>query len=146
MTAVVVDASLAIKWVLAEPYTSQARALLLDWETRNVRRLVPALFASEICAPLLKRRRQGVLSASLALQALQVVLTAVEIRPVDGRLAARAYALADQLGFWKAYDCLYLALAEDEGCEVWTSDERLWKAAHGLFPWVRWVGEPAQSP
>jgi predicted nucleic acid-binding protein len=72
---VVVDASLAVKWVRQERYTTEARALLIDLELRN------------------------------------------------------------------AYDCMYAVLAEREGCEFWTGDERFWNVARSSFPWVRWVGE-----
>ena len=35
------------------------------------------------------------------------------------------------------YDCLYVALAEREGCELISADERLVRALQGTFPFVR---------
>ncbi len=48
--------------------------------------------------------------------------------------------LAHQYGLPAAYDAHYLALAEREGCEYWTTDERLWNAVKAQLPWVRWLG------
>jgi predicted nucleic acid-binding protein len=39
----------------------------------------------------------------------------------------RAFALASQARI-DVYDCLYIALAEREGCEVLTADDRLKKS------------------
>lgn len=39
-----------------------------------------------------------------------------------------------------AYDAHYLALAEREGCEYWTADQRLWNTVKAALPWVRWLG------
>jgi predicted nucleic acid-binding protein len=144
--AVVVDASLAVKWVLAESYTFEARSLLVDWERQSVLRLVPALFASEIAAPLLRRCQQGVLSLALAEQAVQDLLSAVMVRPLDALLAVRALQIADALQQRRAYDSLYLAMAEHEHCELWTADERLWNGARTTFPWVHWVGQVSAQP
>ncbi|MGI8551809.1 MAG: type II toxin-antitoxin system VapC family toxin [Dehalococcoidia bacterium] len=59
----------------------------------------------------------------------------------DALLARRAFEIADRFALWKAYDNLYAALAEQQGCELWTSDQRFYNLMHGSFPWVRWVGE-----
>jgi hypothetical protein len=40
----VVDASLALKWVVEEPYTSEARSLLAEWGNHRRKLLAPALF------------------------------------------------------------------------------------------------------
>lgn len=45
--SVVVDASLALKWVLFEKHTPEAHALLAGWEAGEAVRIVPALFAFE---------------------------------------------------------------------------------------------------
>ena len=45
---VVVDACLAAKWVLNEPYSPQAIALLQEWIGTEVQILAPALLATEL--------------------------------------------------------------------------------------------------
>lgn len=52
---VVVDASLALKWVEEEPYSIEAWALPQDWRHRRVRMLAPALFAYEATNAIAKR-------------------------------------------------------------------------------------------
>jgi predicted nucleic acid-binding protein len=139
--AVVVDASLATKWVLNEPYTAEDRALSITWERRSVQRIVPTLFLSEINTPLLRRRRDSVLTVDDAERARRALLAAIIVRAEDESLAARALNIADELALRNAYDSLYAALAEREGCEYWTGDERFWNVSRGTFPWIRWVGE-----
>jgi predicted nucleic acid-binding protein len=41
----------------------------------------------------------------------------------------------------RAYDCLYVALAERDGIELWTGDERLYNALHAQHPFVRWIAD-----
>ncbi len=57
---VVVDASLAVKWVLEEPYSAEANNLLENWEGEGSKLLAPALFLYEVANVLTKRiqRRQ----------------------------------------------------------------------------------------
>lgn len=55
MSDVIVDASLAVQWVVPEAHTREARALLQDWDIRQVRRVVPGWFACEIGNVFYKR-------------------------------------------------------------------------------------------
>jgi predicted nucleic acid-binding protein len=144
MSAVVVDASFAVKWVLQERYTTEARALLIDWEERGIERLTVTLFLSEVNTALLRRLRDEIITLRQAEAARQDLLAAVTVRIEDVALAGRALVIADGLGLRNAYDCAYAALAEREGCEFWTGDERFWNLARGRYPWVRWVGEVSQ--
>jgi predicted nucleic acid-binding protein len=40
-----------------------------------------------------------------------------------------------------AYDSAYLALAEQEGCDLWTGDLSLYRAVSKKLRWVRWIGD-----
>jgi predicted nucleic acid-binding protein len=35
------------------------------------------------------------------------------------------------------YDAVYLATADELGCELWTEDHRLYRTVHEHLPWVR---------
>lgn len=70
-------------------------------------------------------------------------------RRVQVRLSHRqtifplAWRLAKELRRPRAYATAYLALAQLDGCEFWTADERLYNAVRDSLPWVHWVGEGA---
>ena len=56
-------------------------------------------------------------------------------------LHVRAFQLASQLKQSAAYDAHYLALAESFGCELWTADEKFYRAASPSIDKVRWIRE-----
>lgn len=137
---VVADASLAAKWVFTESFSDEARRLLRRWRRGGVERLVPALFTLELGSALLSGVRRGDITQQAVPRLHAQVLRAVDIVPDDHVLAGRAIEITQVLGLWKPYDSLYAALAEREGCDLWTGDERFFNAAKGQFAWVRWVG------
>jgi len=139
--AVVVDASVAVQWVIDDPHTAETIALLTEWERQQVRRLVPCWFAAEVAGALYKRTRRGDLTLAEAHRALADVLAAVTLQHDDCTTTARAMAIAMLLGQSRPYDAQYAALAEREGCELWTADERFYHSAHAAFPFVHWIGE-----
>lgn len=136
----VVDASLAVQWVLNEPYTTEAIALLTEWERNQVIRVVPCWFAAETAAVLYRRVRLGHLSLADARWALDAVLAAVTTISDSSPIAHRATEIALNLNQSRPYDALYAALAEQYACELWTADERFYNAASSAYPWVRWIG------
>ena len=138
--AVVVDASLAVSWVVEERFTEQARSRLIDWEQHDVQRIVPCWFGCEVASALYQRRRRGEISLEDAERALIDVLAAVVPQPDLPSTAVRSLSLADQLNQSRPYDSQYAAMAEMAGCEFWTADERFFNAAHSSLPWVRWIG------
>ena len=76
---VVVDASLAVAWVVEEEHTPAARSLLNTWEAEGARRLVPALFATESATALLRYSRRGVIAESEVPEFLAELLAAVTV-------------------------------------------------------------------
>lgn len=140
---VVVDAGLALMWVIQEPGTPKAMKLLAAWQQQDVERIAPALFAAECGSGLLKHVRLGTITIADARRALGVLLRAVTVQADDVLAADRAMEIGAVLALFKAYDPLYAALAERVGCELWTGEERFYNAAHPRFPFVHWVGEVA---
>ena len=57
--AVVVDTSLAIKWILEEPDSDKADILLVEWSKKRKEILVPALLIYEIANALFQNVRNG---------------------------------------------------------------------------------------
>lgn len=120
----VIDASVAAKLHFAENGSDQAVALIEGAD----RLLAPDLLHIEMASIAAKNVRRGIASqdrARLAVTAISEMLDAV-ISLSD--LATRAFELAATHGF-SAYDGAYLALAEVEGLQVITTDEKLVRRA-----------------
>ena len=118
MSAFIIDASVAIKWVIAENGTAEALALLGN------RLFAPALLQAECANILWKKVKRGEIStieAGLAARLLQSVK--IEFRTLEPDLS-RILELALALDH-PAYDCVYLTLAETRRVPLVTADERL---------------------
>lgn len=116
MTTFVIDASVAIKWVVEEEGTEEALAL------RGGNRLIaPDLFVSECANVLWKKTRRHELTREEALLAARLLARAdMELLPTRA-LMETATELAIALGH-PAYDCIYLALAIENDCRFVTAD------------------------
>lgn len=137
----VVDASVAVKLVLAEEDSGIARSLWGQWQEQGERVSSPPLFRAETTSTLRKR----VYRADIDLATGEAAFAALRLLPVRiievPGLYDRAWVLARELNRPTIYDCIYLALAEALGCEFWTADTRLWRVANPQFPWVRTLGD-----
>jgi predicted nucleic acid-binding protein len=138
---VVVDASLAIKWVLKEPYADKALALASEWAAAQTRPAAPCLLLVEATNVLHRRVVLGHISLSQARQLLAGLLNlGIEIRE-SPQMHFRAMELAQELRRPAVYDTHYLALADILGCDLWTADERFFNSVRERQPRVRWLGE-----
>ena len=126
---VVLDASVAVRWVADEVGSTEAAALLeleIEW-------IAPRLLLAEAASALRRKSAAGLLSAAAAAQCLDGLLQAVTDGIVrlaeDERHIAQALLLATSLDH-KVPDCLYLALAERYGAAIATADVKLARLAH----------------
>ena len=125
MIRFVIDASVAVKWVLIESHTETARRIV-----RTRRLLAPDLLWAELGSVVWARRRRGEFGFLYAREML-AELRALPIRtyPLLPLLpAALEVAMAVD---HRLYDCLYLALAEAEDCRVVTADRRFHRSVGG---------------
>jgi len=140
---VVVDASLAAKWVVPEPDSAAARALVEQWRAAGLAIAMPVHGPTEIAGVVRRYQRHGVFDLPRAKQAFLDAM-AIGIGVVDGPgLYLRALELADQYGR-SVPDAMYLALAESLGCELWTADGVLKNAVSPSLAWVRLLGQPTR--
>jgi predicted nucleic acid-binding protein len=140
---VVVDTSIVIKWVLSEPDTHTAEALLANWSNAKVTVIAPMLLAYEITNVLYQNTRRGNITIQKAREALAEVLNTgliLESSPISA-ISKRAIELAAQFNLSATYDAYYLALAEQKDCELWTADTRLYKSVQNKLPWVHTLNE-----
>jgi predicted nucleic acid-binding protein len=114
----VIDASVAIKWVVPE-VGSEAASDLLGREL-----CAPSLWLAEAANGLLKKARRGEITADEArLRARDLVDAPIE--PIElPILLPSAMRIADELGH-SIYDCLYLAAASLRDTKLVTADRRL---------------------
>lgn len=123
---IVVDASVVLKWVLAEDGSDDADALL---EADDL--VAPSLWQLEVANALWRRVVRRELSGREADERLTELLTApVATIPLEEVLPA-AFRLAGELNH-PVYDCLYLALALREDAYVVTADRRFVAAASSV--------------
>ena len=142
---VVVDASLALKWVVPADDSQIAQHLWTRWQDAGQSLIGPPIFRPEITNALYQMVRRAVVRAEEADEALSALLPVVSIHE-PGQLYERALTIAGELGMGATYDALYVALAEAERCELWTADRRLVRLAQPSFPKVRWIGEVTDPP
>ena len=120
MTGYVVDASVAVKWLVTETFSDEA-ARLLDKELTLI---APELLFAEATNALWAMCRRGNITKADFAEAVGVLKAAPVTVPVAMRqLAASAARLAIDLDH-PAYDCFYLALAVQEQHPVVTADRR----------------------
>jgi predicted nucleic acid-binding protein len=120
----VLDVSAALCWVLPRPASIRA-VRLRDECLRGVHALIaPSIFPAETASALTKAERQKLIPVGQAAVLLADVLaTPPALHPYQP-LLARAVDISSQ-SRGGLYDCLYVALAEREGCEFVTDDLRL---------------------
>ncbi len=134
----VVDASVAVKWVVAEPDSEAAVALT------GAALTAPDLLLPECANVLWKRISRGELAVDEALLAVHALAMAPVTIVPSRDILADALRLSAALDH-PVYDCLYLALASRDSVPLVTADRRFadsaWRDAR-VGPLIRLLGEP----
>ncbi len=138
---VVVDASLAFKWLVREEHTDKALAILREWHDEEVTPAAPHLLPFEVSNALHKRVTRGELSIEGAVDLIGNLLTSQIELHQPWNLHGKALEMASRFGQAAAYDAHYLALAESLGCELWTADEKFCQSVAEDDGRVHWIGE-----
>jgi predicted nucleic acid-binding protein len=135
----VLDSSVGLKFVLSE--VDSARAVRLRDEYRNgVHELIaPDIYTPEVANGLASAERQRRIQSGEAIVFLHdLILNSPAIHP-SVPLLARAVEIS--VAHRQAvYDCLYLALAEREKCELVTADDQFARQMRASFPFVVSLG------
>ena len=128
MTQFVVDANVAIKWIIPEIH-SEAALRLLNLDSIL---LVPDFFFPEIGNILWKRVRRGETTLENALEDLDALMgLPLQVYP---SLPLMSEALEIAVRIQQAvYDCVYLALAVRQECPMVTADKRFFNALQNDF-------------
>ena len=131
MTRYVVDASVAVKWLVREPLSHQASLLL----TEGISLMAPDLLFAEAANALWAMGQRGDLDDHQLEEAVQTLRAAPVLVPSTLlQLTPAASRLAADLGH-PIYDCFYLALAIQEKAPLITADLRFCERV-GTHPYL----------
>jgi predicted nucleic acid-binding protein len=129
----VLDSSVAFKWIVAESDTPRAVQLRDEFRAAVHELIAPDVFAPELAHALTRAERQGRINDAVT-RLIDVLTTSPILIPsLPLLLRAADISSTSRVG---VYDCLYVALAEREGCELVTADPRLLANLKTTFPFI----------
>jgi predicted nucleic acid-binding protein len=139
---IVVDSSVVLQWLLDEPQT-QAAQLLLE---RPDELIAPDILFVEVGNVLGKKVRAREISADQAMESLAFVAASVPRLLGVRSLVTKALELSIELSH-PLYDCMFLAAAIDNACQLATRDDVFVKRAtsRGRGGSVRLLQSPANQ-
>lgn len=129
---------MVFKWEVPEPGTPEALRLREDYRNGVHELLAPDVLPVEVANALFVAERQGRIAAGHFPGRLADVLRFSPVLYQSTSLLPRAATIAHAPTSVKIsiYDCLYVALAEREGCELVTADARLMRALRASYPLI----------
>lgn len=131
----VLDASAALCWVLPRPNSGKALHLRADFQNAVHELIAPSVFSGEVASALTKAERQKLIPVGDARPLLGQVMRTPPVMRSYEPLLDRAVDISSQTRSG-LYDCLYVALAEREGCELVTDDQKLIANLKPHFPFI----------
>jgi predicted nucleic acid-binding protein len=131
----VLEASVAAKWYLHDPFFVKAMQLRSGFHTGRHELLAPDTLPADCGAILTTAERQGILDPGEAVRdARDLALVRIQLHPSLPLLErASVIALETRLTI---YHSLYVALAERESCELLTADQKLLRKIRKKFTFV----------
>ncbi|HZW34155.1 MAG TPA: type II toxin-antitoxin system VapC family toxin [Isosphaeraceae bacterium] len=131
----ILDSNVALKWV--PPEADDAKAIRVrDEFQRGIHELLsPDVFPIEVAHSLARAERRGQIKPGEGAPKMAYVFTYMPDLHRYLPLLSKAFAIASQARIG-VYDCLYVVLAEREGCELLTADDRLVRAIQATFPFI----------
>jgi predicted nucleic acid-binding protein len=131
----VIDTSVDIKTYVAEADSDKAVRLRDEYHRGGHELIVPDLFPTEMCNVLVILERSGKIQTGQAETFFLQVLNELPPLASATSLLPRSLEMAKQFR-QSVYDCLYAALAEREGFELVTADDKFLNAVQSTLPFV----------
>lgn len=135
----VLDASVALSWVMPRPSSSKALSLRDDFRNRVHEVIAPSTFGAEVASGLTKAERLKLIPVGDGVHLLADILRTSPLLHAHDPFLFRATEISSTIRSG-LHDCLYIALAEREGCEFVTVDDKLLKNVQRTFPFVIHLG------
>ena len=123
---IVIDASVAVKWFVAEEGHASAVALL----GQNEALIAPDLIFAETANVLWKKLRKGEATPDQAFRACHVLSDFFSRIIANAHLIVEAFELAKRIDH-SVYDCVYLACAQQQGAKLVTADKKFVERVRG---------------
>ncbi len=136
--AMCIDTSVFIKYLCPDEQQQSATNLITDALSRTAKLVAPSFAWVEVASVLRKKVRSNLLAAAEAEQ-IYAAYCNLPIDYIDKEdIRTRAWQIAERYGLLTLYDAAFLAVAETEAAEFWTTDKVLLKQ---LFPQPAYVHE-----
>jgi predicted nucleic acid-binding protein len=129
------DSCVAFKTLVPEPDTDKALRLRDDFMNGIHDLITVDILPAEIAHALTRAERQGRITPAEGALLLKDLFKYLPPLHPYLPLLPRTYEISSALR-QGVYDCLYVALAEREGCELVTSDDKLIKKLQPIFPFI----------
>lgn len=138
---IVVDASLAVKWLVYEPLSDLARS----FREQNLRQLAgPDLLVLEVASAIVRRANVGLVAREDVSEILETWTAGHQSRMSVVRTTALRLRSATDIAVSISHplkDCLYLALAVELDCDLATCDAKFQAKAAPVHQRVRLLEE-----
>lgn len=131
----VIDSSAAIQWVLPEKGSPKAIRLRDEYHKGIHELIAPDIFPAEMLNALTKAERTKRINVGDAKTLYNSIIADLPFLHSYMPLLSRAGDIASRYRV-ALYDCLYLALSEQESCELITADSRFVNALKSQFPQI----------
>lgn len=139
LKTICLDASLVLDWLLPTPMTDAVDIIWAQWAEHEMELVGPPLLLAETTSGLRLWTHLGRITPTDGKAAFERFCQ-MDLHTVTYQdLHVRAWQLATEFRQPRAYDAQYLAVAEREGCEFWTTDRPLYNSVHDALPWARLV-------
>lgn len=131
----VLDSSVAFKWVVPELHSDKALRLRSAFLASVHALLSPDVFPGEVGHALTRAERQGRITIGEALRLWADVMASSPRLITSLPLTHQAIAISSQTRVG-VFDCMYVSLADREGCPFITADDRIIKNLQSQFPFI----------
>ena len=131
----VIDASVGFKALVTEADSAKAIQLVEDYRNGVAELIAPDFYPVEVTHSLTRAERQGRITPVEGEKLLTTLLQDLPRLLPSLALLPKAYALSWQVRIG-VYDCLYVALAEQHGCDFVTADDRLIRTLQGKYAFI----------
>ena len=141
MKRAVIDASVVLKWYLAdEQHGEKALGLLNKYISNELHILAPSLLEYEVINALVIARKRGRIEEETLLSAIDGFLgLGIELKNLS--MFSTGVLHYCKVYNRSAYDASYLALAEEDGIPLITSDRVMYNAVQTDLQWVKYLGD-----